>query len=112
MGIQGEPSDEVVAVAKKLMSDPRVLAGVGIGIVASAGIDLLRGNAYLAYSKDDVFRLDTLKVGSRVGTWEGSPIDILWAFGKQDTSGGVKLWKDSTAAATADSGKKAAPNEE
>jgi hypothetical protein len=46
----------------------------------------LRGNAYVAISKDDVFRLDSVKVGSRVGKWEGLPIDILWVFARQDTS--------------------------
>ena len=91
------PGDEAMAVVKKVISDPHVLAGVGIGIVASAGIDLLRGNAYVAYANDDVFRLDTLKVGSRVGTWEGTPIDILWAFGKQDTTGGGVAKVDSVA---------------
>ena len=80
------PGDEAMAVVRKVISDPHVLAGVGIGIVASAGIDLLRGNAYVAYSKDDVFRLDTLKMGTRVGAWQGMPIDILWAFAKQDTA--------------------------
>jgi hypothetical protein len=75
--------DEAMALAKKLVSDPRVLAGAGLGIVASAGIELLRGRAFVAFSKHDVFRLDSLKVGSRVGKWEGLPIDILWAFGKE-----------------------------
>lgn len=87
------PGDEAMAVVRKVISDPHVLAGVGIGIVASAGIDLLRGKAYIAYSNDDVFRLDTLKVGSRVGTWQGMPIDILWAFARQDTMTGVAKGK-------------------
>ena len=97
------PGDEAMAVMRKVISDPHVLAGVGIGIVASAGIDLLRGNAYVAYSRDDVFRLDTLKVGSRVGMWEGLPIDILWAFGKQDTTAGANALPDSTGIAKKDS---------
>lgn len=80
------PGDEAMAVAKKIASDPRILAGIGIGVVASAGIELLRGNAYVALSKEDVFRLDSVKVGSRVGKWEGLPIDILWVFARQDTS--------------------------
>ncbi len=104
-GVADVQSDEAMAVVRKVISDPHILAGVGIGIVASAGIDLLRGNAYVAYSEDDVFRLDTLKVGSRVGTWEGLPIDILWAFGKQDTSGRVVTLKDSVGMVRADSGK-------
>ncbi len=78
--------DETMAVVRKIVSDPHILAGVGIGIVASAGLDLLRGNAYVAVSKRDVFRLDSIKVGSRVATWEGAPIDILWVFGQQDTA--------------------------
>lgn len=77
--------DETTAVLRKVVSDPHVLTGVGIGIVASAAIDLFQGNAYVALSKEDVFRLDSIKVGSRVGSWEGSQIDILWVFAKQDT---------------------------
>ncbi len=110
--IQGQPSDEVMAVAKKIMSDPRVLAGVGIGIVASAGIDFLRGNAFVAYAPNDVFKLDSLKVGSRVGTWEGTPIDILWAFGKQDTTATTNMPKDSVTTAKADSGRSTQGNGE
>ncbi len=79
--VSSDGGDEAVAVAKKIASDPRVIAGAGIGIVASAGIELLRGNAFVAVSKQDVFRVDSLKVGSRVGKWEGMPIDILWVFG-------------------------------
>ncbi len=76
--------DEASAVLRKLVSDPHVLAGVGIGIAASVAVDLFQGNAYLALSKEDVFRLDSIKVGSRVGVWEGTPIDIVWAFGKDE----------------------------
>ena len=88
--VQSGGGDEAMAVAKKIMADPRVLAGAGLGIVASAGIELLRGNAFVAFSKQDVFRIDTLKVGTRVGKWEGLPIDILWVFGKADTGGNKK----------------------
>jgi hypothetical protein len=77
--------DETSAVIRKFVSNPQVLMGAGIGIVAMAGVDLLRGDAYVAYSKEDVFRLDSIAVGTRVGSWEGSPIDILWAFSPKDT---------------------------
>jgi hypothetical protein len=83
-GVSSSGGDEAMAVARKIVSDPRVLAGAGIGIVASAGIELLRGSAFVAISKQDVFRLDSLKVGSRVGKWEGLPIDILWVFAKKE----------------------------
>ncbi len=87
--VQTGDGDEAMAIAKKVMSDPRVLAGAGIGILASAGIELLRGKAFVAVAKSDVFRIDTLKVGTRVGKWEGLPIDILWVFGRVDTVGRV-----------------------
>lgn len=77
--------DETESVVRKYVSSPQVLLGAGLGIVASAGIDLLRGDAFVAYSKDDAFHLDSLSLGSQVGMWEGSPIDILWAFAPQDS---------------------------
>jgi hypothetical protein len=79
---------ETSIVVKRLVSNPQVLVGVGIGIAASAGIDLLKGDVFVALAKDDVYRLDSLKVGTRVGRWEGSPIDILWAFARQDSLSG------------------------
>lgn len=77
--------NETAAIVRRFVSSPQVLVGAGIGIVASAGVDLLRGDAFVALSKEDVFRLDSIKVGSQVGLWEGSPIDILWAFAPNDT---------------------------
>ncbi|HEY6953509.1 MAG TPA: hypothetical protein VI758_13970 [Bacteroidota bacterium] len=79
--------DETQSVLRKIASSPQIAIGVGIGLAASAGIDLLRGNAYLAVSSNDVFRLDSINLGTRAGSWEGTPIDIVWAFGRQDTVG-------------------------
>jgi hypothetical protein len=76
---------ETSIIVRRIVSNPQVLVGVGIGIAASAGVDLLKGDVFLALAKEDVYRLDSLKVGTRVGRWEGSPIDILWAFAKQDS---------------------------
>jgi hypothetical protein len=73
------------AVVRLLSRSPQVLVGLGIGIAASAGVDLMEGKTYCAVSPDDCFRLDLLKVGVRVGAWEGKSIDILWAFGKVDS---------------------------
>jgi hypothetical protein len=78
--------DETASVIRKIVSNPSVLIGAGIGIAASAGVDLLRGDAYVAFSKENVFRIDSIAVGSRVGSWEGSPIDILWMFAPKDTA--------------------------
>jgi hypothetical protein len=77
--------DEAASVLKRIASNPEVLIGLGIGVAASTAIDLFKGGAYLAVAKNDVFRLDSLNVGTRTGTWEDAPIDILWAFAKQDT---------------------------
>lgn len=85
-----ESGDETASVLRKLVSSPQIIVGVGIGIVAAAGVDLLQGDAYVAISKENVFRLDSINVGSRVGFWEGTPIDILWVFGRQDTVGAKK----------------------
>jgi hypothetical protein len=85
--------DETSVVIRKFVSNPQVLVGAGIGIVAMASVNLLRGDAYVAYAKENVFGLDSIAVGTRVGLWEGSPIDILWAFAPKETVG-----KDTTAA--------------
>lgn len=77
--------NETAIVIRRFVSSPQVLIGAGIGIVASAGVDLLRGDAFIAYSKENVFRLDSLAVGSQIARWEGSPIDILWAFAPNDS---------------------------
>jgi hypothetical protein len=94
--------DEAASVIKKFASNPQVIVGLGIGIVASAAIDLLRGDAYVALSKGNVFRLDSINVGTRVGTWEGSPIDILWVFAKQDTVGEKKQTNQARDSTTVD----------
>lgn len=77
--------DETESVVRKYASSPQVLLGAGLGIVASATVDWLRGDAFVAWSREDVFRIDSLSIGSQSGTWEGSPIDILWAFAPKDT---------------------------
>jgi hypothetical protein len=82
--------EEAASVLKKIVSNPEVLIGMGVGIVASAAIELLKGNAYLAVARNDVFRLDSLNVGTRAGKWEDAPIDILWVFAKEDTTRMVK----------------------
>jgi hypothetical protein len=81
----GQDDNVGSAVVRLLSRSPQVLVGLGIGIAASAGVDLLEGKVYLAVSREDCFQLDRLKVGARVGAWEGKSIDILWAFGKVDT---------------------------
>ncbi len=78
--------DETSAVIRKIVSNPQVLVGAGIGIVALAGVDLLRGDVYVASSREDVFRIDSIVVGTHAGSWEGSPIDILWTFSPKDSS--------------------------
>lgn len=71
-------------VVRFLSKSPQVLVGLGIGIAASAGADLLEGRTYVAVARGDCFRLDRLRVGARVGAWQGKSIDILWAFGRID----------------------------
>jgi hypothetical protein len=75
-----QTNDEAMTAVKKILSSPPILVGVGLGVAISMGIDLLRGNAYCAVSKMDVFLVDSLQLGVRTGKWEGLPIDILWAF--------------------------------
>jgi hypothetical protein len=78
--------DEAYVVLKRIASNPEILVGLGLGIAASAGIDLLKGGAFLAIAKNDAFRIDSLTVGAHAGRWQDSPIDILWVFAKQDTA--------------------------
>lgn len=73
-------------VVRLLSKSPQVLVGLGIGIAASAGADLLEGRTYVAVARQDCFRFDRLRVGARVGAWQGKSIDILWAFGKIESS--------------------------
>lgn len=70
------------AVVRLLSRSPQVLVGLGIGVAASAGVDLLEGKTYCAVARENCFQMENLKVGVRVGAWEGKSIDILWAFGK------------------------------
>jgi hypothetical protein len=72
--------EEAIAIAKKIATNPQFIIGLGLGIAASTGIDMLRGNAFCAMAKNDVFRVDSMKAGARTGRWEGSPIDILWVL--------------------------------
>jgi hypothetical protein len=76
----GTASDITEAATKLVGRSPTAVIGIGLGVVAAAGLDLLKGDVYLAYANTDVFRLRTLTVGPRAGTWEGKDIDILWLF--------------------------------
>jgi hypothetical protein len=78
--------DEASAVIRKIIANPQVLVGAGIGIVALAGVDLLRGDVYVASSRENVFHIDSIAIGAHAGSWEGSPIDILWTFAPKDSS--------------------------
>ncbi len=82
-GMQQEPNLGR-AIARMVARSPQVLVGLGIGVAAAAGADMLEGKTYLAYADHDVFRMNNLRVGARVGMWEGKSIDILWAFAKMD----------------------------
>jgi hypothetical protein len=75
--------DEAIAVARKIATNPQVIIGLGLGIAASTGIEMLRGNAFCAISEKDVFRVDSIKAGARTGKWEGSSIDIMWVLAKK-----------------------------
>ena len=75
--------DEAIAIARKIAANPQVIIGLGLGVAASTGIEMLRGDAFCAIAKKDVFRVDSIKAGVRTGQWEGSPIDILWVLGKK-----------------------------
>jgi len=74
----GSTRDVTTVVSRLLGKSPYAIAGVGIGILASAGLDLLKGEAYVASARRDVFQIDNLRAGARVGRWEGKDIDILW----------------------------------
>jgi len=80
-------SDQDVSRALgRLVKNPQVLVGLGIGAAASFGIGLLEGEAYVAVAPLDAFGFDSLMIGSRSALWEGKPIDILWTLAKEDTS--------------------------
>lgn len=83
-------SDQEVSRAfSRLVKNPQLLVGVGVGAAASFGLGLLEGDAYVAFAPSDVFRFDSLTVGPRAALWEGKSIDILWTLGKVDTSHSV-----------------------
>lgn len=69
--------DQLKAVAKQ---NPAILVGIGVGIAASAGIDLLGGQTFVALSTTYDRRIDSIETGSKTGLWEGRPIDVLWCF--------------------------------
>jgi hypothetical protein len=76
----GAASDVTEAATKLIGRSPTAVIGIGLGVVAAAGLDLLKGDVYLAYANSDVFHLRDVTVGPRAGTWEGKEIDILWLF--------------------------------
>lgn len=65
---------------KVVGKSPTILIGIGVGVAASAGLDLLKGEAYVAVASEDVFRMEALEAGARAGRWEGKDIDIFWVF--------------------------------
>jgi hypothetical protein len=71
---------EISVAMRKVLASPQLIIGVGLGLAMSAGSDFLRGNAYCAIAKNDVFHIDSIKLGAKVGTWQGDSIDVLWAF--------------------------------
>jgi hypothetical protein len=83
--------NEAAFVVRKLLGTPQIILGVGIGMALSAGIDLLRGDAYCAFAKSDIFRTDSLKLGAYAGSWEGMPIDVLWAMKKIELQQSVNI---------------------
>lgn len=84
-GVMSSDKDFGTAMGR-LLKNPQLAIGAGIGIAAAFGIDLLHGYAYVAVAKENVFQVDSLKLGAQAGEWEGNPVDILWTFGKQDTT--------------------------
>lgn len=76
--------DETSVAIKKILGSPQLILGVGAGLALSAGSDLLRGKAYCAIAKNDVFHIDSVKVGAKVGTWQGDSIDVIWALRKKE----------------------------
>ncbi len=84
-GMTGSDSDFSTAMGR-LLKNPQLAIGAGIGVVAAFGIDLLHGYAYVAVAREALIPVDSIRLGAEAGQWEGNPIDILWAFGKPDTS--------------------------
>ena len=84
-GMTGSDNDFSAAMGR-LLKNPQLAIGAGIGVAAAFGIDLLHGYAYVAVAREAVVSADSIRLGAEAGLWEGNPIDILWAFGKPDTS--------------------------
>lgn len=83
--ITGSDNDFSAAMGR-LLKNPQLAIGAGIGIAAAFGIDLLHGYAYVAVAKESIVNIDSTQLGAGAGQWEGNPIDILWVFGKPDSS--------------------------
>ena len=78
--LSGSNDDLAKDVARVLGRNPQVLVGVGLGLAASLGLELLHGQVFVATSQRDLFGIDSVQAGVRTGSWEGRPIDILWMF--------------------------------
>jgi hypothetical protein len=79
----GTESDFARALGRSVAKNPQVLIGLGVGLAASAGFDLLGGQVFVAWSAQDRFGVDSLLVGARVGKWEGRDVDVLWVYGQR-----------------------------
>jgi len=73
-------------VATQILKQPQVIAGIGVGLAAAAGMEMLQGESYVAVAKTNVFRIGDVSADTRSGRWEGRPIDVLWIFAKEDTA--------------------------
>jgi hypothetical protein len=82
----GSDNDLFRGLVRGIGRNPQVLIGLSVGIAASAGLDVLGGDLFVAYAPEDRFGIDSLKIGARVAVWEGQPIDIVWVFGKTPPS--------------------------
>jgi hypothetical protein len=73
-------------VATQILKQPQVIAGIGVGLAAAAGMEAFQSENYLAFSRTNVFRIGEVSAAVRSGKWEGRPIDILWIFAQEDTT--------------------------
>ena len=64
----GTTRDVTKVVSRLIGKSPYAITGVGIGLLASAGLDLLKGDAYVATAPGDVFQMNNLQAGARAGT--------------------------------------------
>lgn len=99
-GMSGSDKDFSTAVGR-LLRNPQLAIGAGLGLAAAFGIELLQGDAYVAVAKEGILRVDSLRFGAEVARWEGNPIDVLWAFEKRDSS--QRLTKPDTLSLKSDS---------